>query len=81
MARGCNINSNKEGGVSRQGASMNYYQYSLSKIKTAKTVEQLDKVEVWLEKMYNAGVSTPSEFSRLDDKLVDHSLKLEGIIS
>jgi hypothetical protein len=38
---------------------MNYYQYSLSKIKTAKTVEQLDKVEVWLEKMYNAGVLTP----------------------
>jgi len=39
---------------------MNYYQYSLSKIKTAKTVEQLDKVEVWLEKMYNAEVLTPS---------------------
>jgi len=60
---------------------MNYYQYSLSKIKTAKTVEQLSKVEVWLEKMYNAGVFTPSEFGRLDDKLVDHSLKLEGIIA
>ena len=58
---------------------MNYYQYSLSKIKTAKTVEQLDKVEVWLEKMYNAGVFTPNEFHRLDCKLVDHSLKLEGI--
>mgnify|MGYP003628052087 FL=1 len=60
---------------------MNYYQYSLSKIKTAKTVEQLSKVEVWLEKMYNAGVFTPSEFRRLDCKLVDHSLKLEGIIA
>ena len=60
---------------------MNYYQYSLSKIKTAKTVEQLSKVEVWLEKMYNAGVFTTSEFGRLDDKLVDHSLKLEGIIA
>ena len=60
---------------------MNYYQYSLSKIKTAKTVEQLDKVEVWLEKMYNAGVFTLSEFRQLDCKLVDHSLKLEGIIA
>jgi len=50
---------------------MNYYQYSLSKIKTAKTVEQLDKVEVWLEKMYNAEVLTPSELSALDGVLVD----------
>ena len=60
---------------------MNDYQYSLSKIKTAKTVEQLDNVEVWLAKMYNAGVFTPSEFRQLDCKLVDHSLKLEGVIA
>ena len=58
---------------------MNYYQYSLSKIKTAKTVEQLDKVEVWLEKMYNAGVFTPSELSQLDRKTVDRFLQLEGV--
>ncbi len=58
---------------------MNYYQYSLSKIKTAKTVEQLDKVEVWLEKMYNAGVLTPSELSQLDRKTVDRFLQLEGV--
>jgi len=60
---------------------MNYYQYSLSKIKTAKTFEQLDKVEVWLEKMYNAGVLTPSELSTLDGVLVDKHLKLEGVIA
>jgi hypothetical protein len=60
---------------------MNYYQYSLSKIKTAKTVEQLDKVEVWLEKMYNAGVLTPSELSTLDGVLVDKHLKLEEVIA
>jgi hypothetical protein len=60
---------------------MNYYQYSLSKIKTAKTVEQLNKVEVWLEKMYNAGVLTPSELSALDGVLVDKHLKLEGVIA
>lgn len=58
---------------------MNYYQYSISKIKTAKTVEQLDKVEVWLEKMYNAGVLTPSELSQLDRKTVDRFLQLEGV--
>ena len=58
---------------------MNYYQYSLSKIKTAKTVEQLDNVEVWLEKMYNAGVLTPSELSQLDRKTVDRFLQLEGV--
>ena len=60
---------------------MNDYQYSLSKIKTAKTVEQLDNVELWLEKMYNAGVFTPSEFRRLDCKLVDRFLQLEGVIA
>jgi hypothetical protein len=60
---------------------MNNYQYSLSKIKTAKTVEQLAQVELWLERMYNAEFLTPSEFRRLDCKLVDHSLKLEGIIA
>lgn len=60
---------------------MNNYQYSLSKIKTAKTVEQLDNVEVWLEKMYNAGVFTPIEFSALDGVLVDKHLKLEGVIA
>ena len=60
---------------------MNYYQYSLSKIKTAKTVEQLDNVEVWLEKMYNAGVLTPSELSQLDRKTVDRFLQLEGVIA
>ena len=58
---------------------MNDYQYSLSKIKTAKTVEQLSKVEDWLEKMYNAGVFTPSEFRRLDRKTVDRFLQLEGV--
>ena len=60
---------------------MNNYQYSLSKIKTAKTVEQLDNVEVWLEKMYNAGVFTPIGFSALDGVLVDKHLKLEGVIA
>ena len=60
---------------------MNNYQYSLSEIKIAKTVEQLDKVEVWLEDIYNAGFLTPSEFRRLDCKLVDKHLKLEGVIA
>ena len=59
---------------------MNNYQYSISKIKTAKTIEQLSKVEVWLEKMYNAGFVTAREFWELDRKLIDHSLKLEGML-
>ncbi len=58
---------------------MNHYQYGISKIKTAKTIEQLSKVEDWLERMYNTGVFTPEELGQLDRKLVDHSLKLEGI--
>ncbi len=59
---------------------MNYYQYGISKIKTAKTIEQFSKVEDWLERMYNAGVFTDKEFGELDCKLVDHSLKLEGVL-
>lgn len=59
---------------------MNNYQYSISKIKTAKTTEQVSEVEVWLEKMYNAGFVTAREFWELDRKLVDHSLKLEGML-
>ncbi len=59
---------------------MNYYQYAISKIKTTKTIEQLSKVEDWLERMYNAGVYTGKEFRDLDCKLVDHSLKLEGVL-
>jgi len=34
-----------------------------------------------LTQLYNAGFLTIKEFGRLDDKLVDHSLKLEGIIA
>lgn len=59
---------------------MNNYQYSISKIKTAKTIEQLSKVEDWLEKMYNAGFVTAKEFWELDRKLVERSLKLEGVL-
>ncbi len=60
---------------------MNYYQYAISKIKITKTIEQLSKVEDWIERMYNAGVFTLEELVELDRKLVDHSLKLEGIIA
>lgn len=59
---------------------MNNYQYSISKIKTAKTTEQVSEVEDWLERMYNAGFVTAKEFWELDRKLVEHSLKLEGLV-
>lgn len=60
---------------------MNNYQYALGKIKATKTVEQLERVETLLTQLYNAEFLTGSEFRRLDCKLVDHSLKLEGIIA
>ncbi len=59
---------------------MNNYQYSISEIKTAKTTEQVSEVEDWLERMYNAGFVTAKEFWELDRKLVEHSLKLEGLV-
>ena len=60
---------------------MSNYQYALGKIKATKTFEQLNKVEILLTQLYNAEFLTGSEFSRLDCKLVDHSLKLEGILA
>jgi hypothetical protein len=60
---------------------MTNYQYALGKIKATQTLEQLDKVEVLLTQLYDAGFLTVKEFGRLDGKLVDHSLKLEGIIA
>lgn len=60
---------------------MTNYQYALGKIKAAQTFEQLDKVEVFLTQLYDAGFLTVKEFGRLDGKLVDHSLKIEGIIA
>ncbi len=59
---------------------MNYYQYSISKIKTAKTPEQLSKIEDRVERAYNAGFVTAKEFWELDRKLVDRSLRLEGVL-
>jgi hypothetical protein len=60
---------------------MTNYQYALGKIKATQTLEQLDKVEVLLTQLYDAEFLTVKEFCRLDGKLVDHSLKLEGIIA
>ena len=60
---------------------MSNYQYALGRIKATKTFEQLNKVEILLTQLYNAEFLTGSEFSRLDCKLVDHSLKLEGILA
>tara|TARA_R100001198_G_C5079995_1_gene121972 strand:+ start:288 stop:470 length:183 start_codon:yes stop_codon:yes gene_type:complete len=60
---------------------MSNYKYALGKIKATKTVEQLKRVETLLTQLYNAEFLTGSEFRRLDCELVDHSLKLEGIIA
>ena len=60
---------------------MTNYQYALGKIKATQTFEQLDKVEVFLTQLYDARFLTVKEFGRLDGKLVDHSLKIEGIIA
>mgnify|MGYP001041517940 CR=1 FL=1 len=60
---------------------MSNYQYALGKIKATQNLEQLDKVEVLLSQLYTYGFLTGKEFRRLDCKLVDHSLKLEGIIA
>ena len=59
---------------------MNNYQYALGKIKGTKNTKQLNKVEVLLSQLYTYGFLTGKEFRKLDCKLVDHSLKLEGVL-
>ena len=56
---------------------MNNYQYALSKIMRADTVEALGRVETLLSQLYDSGFLTVNQLSRLDCVLVDHSIALE----
>lgn len=52
---------------------------TLKRINNAETIEALQKLELSIERVYNAGFLTASELSRLDCKLVDKFLQLEGV--
>ena len=52
---------------------------TLKRINNAKTVEALQNLELSIERVYNAGFLTASELSRLDRKIVDKFLQLEGV--
>ena len=53
-----------------QGDHMTNYQSALARFKKATTAEELNRLERSLERVYNAGCFTVSEYARLDRKLV-----------
>tara|TARA_R110001606_G_C15231120_1_gene635104 strand:+ start:755 stop:931 length:177 start_codon:yes stop_codon:yes gene_type:complete len=50
---------------------MTNYQTALRRIANAKTTKDLQKVEVGLTRVYDAGFFTENEFMRLDGKILD----------
>lgn len=52
------------------------YIYLSKKIKKAKTIEELNRLDESLNNLYNNGIFTISEFSRLDLLIVDYKIKL-----
>jgi hypothetical protein len=53
------------------------YQSALERIKSASSVEALRKLDKSLVRLWEAGVFTESEFSRLDRRLVDRITAME----
>ena len=57
---------------------MSDYKKFANKIRKAKDLETLNKLENSLTNLYNNGIFTVSEFSRLDILLIDNKIKLEN---
>jgi hypothetical protein len=54
------------------------YQSALERIKSAPNVEALRKLDKSLVRLWEAGIFTESEFSRLDRRLLDKIIAMEG---
>lgn len=57
---------------------MTDFQYALHRLRRADSIEALNKLETSLERLYNNGVFTPTEYRLLDIRLVDKLIKLEN---
>ena len=55
---------------------MTNYATMTQRIKDCKTTDALYKASLSIERLYNAGVFTESEFVRLDGRWVDQSIQL-----
>ena len=53
------------------------YQSALARINKAKDEESLLQLEESLERLWNAGIFTASEFSRLDEKLLSKLISID----
>ena len=53
------------------------YQSALERIKSASSVEALRKLDKSLVRLWEVGIFTESEFSRLDRRLVDRMIAME----
>ncbi len=59
--------------------TMANYQSALQRINTAETIDKLAKVETSINRVYDAGFFTANQLMRLDDRIVDQYIKLEGV--
>jgi hypothetical protein len=55
----------------------NNYQSALERINKANDAESLLKVEESLERLWNAGIFTRDQFSKLDDILVEKLISID----
>jgi len=53
------------------------YQSALARINKANDEESLLQLEKSLERLWNAGIFTASEFSRLDEKLLSKLISID----
>jgi hypothetical protein len=53
------------------------YQSALERINKANDEKSLLQLEVSLERLWNAGVFTANEFSKLDDKLLSKLISID----
>ena len=54
------------------------YASMTARINKATTLESIEKLDKSLDRLYNAGIFTVSELQRLDAKLCDKLIALEG---
>jgi hypothetical protein len=56
---------------------MTNYQAMTQRINRANTMEALAKVETSLDRIFNNGIFTINEYSKLDQKIVDKRINIE----
>jgi hypothetical protein len=71
------LGTNLERKKSKGGRMKTDYQSALERIKSAPNVEILQKLDKSFVRLWEAGIFTESEFSRLDRRLVDRMIAME----